>query len=260
MNVTPPSPPKAAWTGVIAFSLIIVPIRLYRATEERSVRLREIHKADSGKLQHRRFCEKDGLEIPYDQVGRGYELADTIVPLSQEELDRLPLPTRHQVQVLGFVPAHEIDPIRFTTAYYAGPDGQAAGRPYTLLTTVLSRSDALAVCRVAIRTRERLAVLQPRHGVLTLHLLLWPDEVRDPGALAPSTPVTEREVELAELLMSEFTGVASDDLHDRYREALEALVDAKVTDRQVEAPTQPQPTSNLLAALEESVQAARKPR
>ncbi|MER0476879.1 Ku protein [Streptomyces sp. Edi2] len=256
------SPPRAVWTGVISFSLVNLPIRLYSATAEHAVRLREIHKADGGRIRHKRVCELDGEEIPYEDVGRGFELPGDggMVQLTDADLDRLPLATRHQVQVHGFVPADDVDPISYSRAYYAGPAGEAAGRAYSLLVAALARAGVVAVCRVVIRTRERLAILRPRHGVLVLQTLLWPDEVRDPGNLAPSTPVTDREMALAELLMHELTGVEGDDLRDRSRDALEALVDAKIADRQIESPPQPQPLGDLLAALERSVRAARDAR
>ncbi|PBC72366.1 Ku protein [Streptomyces sp. 2321.6] len=257
MDRSPPA--RAVWTGSIVFGLVSVPCRLYLATAERAVRLREIHKADSSPIRHKRVCEAEGREVPTEDVGRGYELSDgRLVPLTTEDLDHLPLPTRHQLQVLGFVPVGDVDPISYSKAYYVGPANAAAEKPYTLLVTALARSDALAVCRVTIRTRERLAVLRPSHGVLVVQQLLWPDEVRDPGDLAPVAPVTEREMELAELLMREMVGVDQSELHDQYREALEQLVDAKVAGGQIEDPPQPEPVVDLMAALEESVRAARR--
>ncbi|MFE1771187.1 Ku protein [Streptomyces sp. NPDC059008] len=197
-------------------------------------------------------------EVPYEDVGRGHELAGAgVVPLSERDLERLPLPTRHQVNVLGFVPADDINPIRFAKPYFVAPDGETAQHAYTLLAAALTRSEAVAVCKVAIRTRERLAALRPRHSTLILHTLLWPDEIREPHGLAPTTPVTERELRLAVQLIGELAGVDTDELHDQYREALEQLIDAKTAGGQLEPPRTPQPTENLLAVLEESVRSAR---
>ncbi|MFJ9417332.1 Ku protein [Streptomyces sp. NPDC101227] len=144
------------------FGLVVLPCRLYPATEEHAVRLWEIHKTDAGRSRHRRVCGIDGQEVPCEDVGRGYELADAgVVPLTERDLERLPLPTRHQVDVLGFVPADDINPIRFARPYYfVAPDGEAAQHAYTLLTAALTHAGAVAVCKVAIRTRERLATLR----------------------------------------------------------------------------------------------------
>lgn len=113
------------------------------------------------------------------------------------------------------------------------------------------------MCKVAVRSRERIALLRPRHGVLVLQTLLWQDELRDPAGLAPAAPVTDRELELAEALMRELTGVEVDQLQDEYRHALEQLVEAKVSGGELAAPPEPAPAMDLMAALEESVRAAR---
>ncbi|MFD3565564.1 Ku protein [Streptomyces sp. NPDC058686] len=198
-----------------------------------------MHAADSGMVQHRRFCEAEDREIPYEEVGRGWELPDgQLVPLTDQDLDRLPLATRHVVQVLGFVPGQDIDPISYSRPYYVGPDGSPAERPYALLVEALARTGQAGVCKVAVRSRERIALLRPRHGILILHTLLWQDELRDPGDLAPSAPVTDRELELAEVLMRELPGVEVGQLRDEYRHALEQLVEAKVSGGQLSAPAQ----------------------
>ncbi|MFG2525805.1 Ku protein [Streptomyces sp. NPDC048527] len=138
----------------------------------------------------------------------------------------------------------------------SGPDGPPADRPYALLVEALARTGQVGVCKVAVRSRERI-VLRPRHGILILQTLLWQDELRDPGDLTPPAPVTNRELELAEVLMRECTGVEVDQLRDEYRHALEKLVETKVSGGQLAAPPEPAPAMDLMAALEESVRAAR---
>ncbi|MEU5013372.1 Ku protein [Streptomyces sp. NPDC021749] len=254
-------PAQTVWRGVIAFGMVVLPVRLTAATEEHHSRFREIHTADGGRVRHKRVCEMDGQEIPYSDVGRAVELPDgRLVPISDADLERLPLPSRRVAEVLGFVPSDDIDPISYGKAYYAVADGAAASRPYVLLTEALARTGYVGVCKMAIRRRERLSVLRPRHGVLVLQQLLWQDEVRAPGDLAPSTPVTDRELQLAELLLTELTGVETRRLRDEYGDALRQLVAAKVEGGQIAELSQPQPALDLLAALEESVQAARRSR
>ncbi|MFB7755695.1 Ku protein [Streptomyces sp. NPDC056121] len=249
---------RALWSGVLQFGLVVLPVKLFSATEEHRVRLRKVHAADGGRVQHRRFCESEDREIPYEEVGRGWELSDgRLVPLSDQDLERLPLATRHVVQVLGFVPWQDIDPISFSRPYYVGPDGPPADRPYALLVEALARTGQTGVCKVAVRSRERIALLRPHHGILILHTLLWQDELRDPGDLAPSTPVTDRELELAEVLMRELPGVGVGQLRDEYRQALEDLVAAKLSGDELAAPPEPVPAVDLMAALQESVRAAR---
>jgi len=243
---------------MIQFGLVALPIRLYAAIEEHPVRLREIHVADGSRVEHRRFCKAENREIPYEQVGRGYALADgRMVPITEEDLAHLPLPTKRTVDVLGFVPFEDIDPISFGRPYYAGP-GPGADRAYALLVEALARTGYVAVSKVALRSRERLALLRPRHGILIVQTLLWQDELRDPGDLAPSTPVTDRELALAEVLIRELAGIDVGEVHDEYAHALERLVDAKITGGELVEAAEPSPSLDLISPLEESVRAVER--
>ena len=249
---------KAIWSGTITFGLVAVPVRLYTATEEHHVRLREIHTADASRVRHRRVCEVEDREIPYEEIGRGWEMPDgRLVPLTDDDLERLPLATRHVVDVMGFVPSQDVDPILYSKPYYVGSGAPAADRPYALLVEALARTGYVGVCKIAVRSRERLAVLRPRHGLLICQSLLWPEEVRDPGDLTSSAPVTDRELQLAEVLVRELTGIEVGELHDEYRHALEELVSAKVSGGEIAAPPEPEPAVDLMAALEASVRTAR---
>lgn len=253
---------RAIWSGLIQVGIVALPVQLYAATEEHAVRLHEIHTADGSRVEHRRFCRAEGREIPYEEVGRGATTGDgTLVPLTEEELACLPLPTKHVIEALGFVCGEDIDPITYAKPYFAGPVGAGAERPYALLVEALARTGMVGVAKLAIRSRERLAVLRPRHGVLIVQTLLWRDELREPGDLAPAAPVTERELELAEVLIRELTGIDKQELHDEYGHALEQLVAAKVSGAELARPPAKElPAVDLMAALEASVRAAKAAR
>lgn len=152
-------------------------------------------------------------------------------------------------------PIQDVDPISYSRPYYVGPDGPGADRPYALLVEALARTGYAGIAKIAIRSRERPAVLSPRRGVLVLHTLLWQDEVREPGDIAPSAPVTDRELELAEVLIRELTGINGRELQDEYAHALEQLVEAKAGRGELATPV-----VDLMAALEESVRSARTKR
>jgi DNA end-binding protein Ku len=252
---------RPLWSGTIALELVALPVKLYPATEEHPVRLREIHTADGGRVRRLHICETENREIPYEEVGRGWETPDgRTVPLTDDDLAHLPLPTSHVIEVLGFVPGRDVDPISYSHPYFVGPDGPGADRPYALLEEALARTGYVAVAKVALWSRERLALLRPRHGVLVLHTLLWTDEIHEPADLAPSTPVTEQELELAEVLMDELTGVEMRELHDDYRRALEQLVEAKAGRSTLVETPEPRPSADLMDALEKSLRAARAER
>lgn len=241
----------------VSFGLVSVPVLISPATEDHRVRLHEIHRGDSGRIRHRRVCELDGQEVDYRDVARGVELPDgTTVALDDDTLERLPLPTRRVIEVLGFVEADTVDPISYQRAYYARPASATAEHPYTVLVAALARTGLVGVAKTALTSRERLAVLRPRHGVLTMHTVFWPDEIRASGP-APTYPVTSREVELAEMLLTQLTGVDPGAVRDEYAEALDRLVVAVSEGRELEAPAGPrEPPQDLMAALEASIRAS----
>ncbi|MEE1806718.1 non-homologous end joining protein Ku [Streptomyces sp. BE133] len=252
---------RTVWSGMIQFGMVALPVRLFGATAEHDARLHEIHVADGSRVEHRRFCPAEGREISYEEVGRGFALPDgRMVPLTEEDLARLPLPTKHTCEVLGFVPGTDVDPISYAKPYYAGPGGPGADRPYALLVEALARTGMVGVAKIAIRNRERLAVLRPRRGVLVVQTLLWEDELREPGDLAPAAPVTDRELGLAEVLIRELTGIEEREIHDEYGHALEQLVTAKASGAELAEPPETAPAVDLMSALEASVRAAQAER
>jgi DNA end-binding protein Ku len=246
------------WSGYVSFGLVTIPVKLYPATEDVRTPLEEVHTCGS-KLHHRRMCEREQREVPQEEIRCGWQAPDgQVVVLEADDLKHLPLPTRKTAEVLGFVDADNVEPILYDRPYWVGTDGPAAQRPYALLVEALARHGTIAVCKVALSIRERLAILRPRHGMLVLHTLRWPQELRDPGDLSSSAPVTDRELILAELLMDSLAGVDITDLRDEYAAALEQLIVAKVSGRGLEAAAEPEPAADLMAALEQSIRDARE--
>ncbi|GGJ73533.1 Ku protein [Streptomyces brasiliensis] len=161
------------------------------------------------------------------------------------------------LDVLGFVESDTVEPVSYQRAYYARPASLAAERPYEVLVAALARTGLVGIARTALRSRERLAVLYPWHGVLVVHTAFWPDEIREPGPAATG-PVTERELELAEVLLGQLQGIDAQAVHDDYAKALHQLVAALSSGRTPAAPAVPrEPPLDLMAALEASIRAAR---
>ncbi|ANW18160.1 Ku protein [Streptomyces clavuligerus] len=259
---------RSIWNGAISFGLVSIPIKLVNATESHSISFRQIHTADGGRIRYRKVCELDEKEVPAAEIGKGYEEADgSIVPITDEDLARLPLPTAKTIEIVAFVPASEIDPLQMDAAYYLSADGVPAAKPYTLLREALKRSRKVALAKYALRGRERLGMLRVVDDVIAMHGLLWPDEIRRPEGVAPQTEVTVRdaELDLADALMDTLGEVDMDSLHDDYREAVEAMIAAK-SDGGAALPGAEGDEGrggqviDLMAALENSVKAARKAR
>ncbi|MFD0025334.1 Ku protein [Streptomyces sp. NPDC058382] len=258
---------RSIWNGAISFGLVSIPVKLVNATENHSVSFRQIHLTDGGRIRYRKVCELDGEEVTAAETGKAYEDADgSMIPITDEDLGSLPLPTAKTIEIVAFVPADSIDPLQMGTAYYLSANGVPATKPYTLLREALKRSRKAAVAKFALRGRERLGMLRVVDDVIAMHGLLWPDEIRDPEGVAPDAGVKVRdaELDLADALMDTLGEVDMDSLHDDYREAVEELVSAKASG---EVPRTAAPDDSgggkvidLVAALESSVRAAKEAR
>ncbi|MFG2328996.1 Ku protein [Streptomyces sp. NPDC048604] len=259
---------RSIWNGAISFGLVSIPIKLVNATESRSVSFRQIHTEDGGRIRYRKVCELDGEEIATADIGKAYEDADgSMIPITDEDLASLPLPTAKTIEIVAFVPAGEIDPLQMDAAYYLSANGVPAAKPYTLLREALKRSEKVAVAKYALRGRERLGMLRVVDDVIAMHGLLWPDEIREPEGVAPETQVTVREAELdlADALMATLGEVDITSLHDDYREAVEEMIATKAAGGEAVAPSAPEEEGggrviDLMAALESSVRAAKEAR
>ncbi|MFG2730766.1 Ku protein [Streptomyces canus] len=259
-------PVRSIWNGAISFGLVSIPIKLVNATESHSISFRQIHTEDGGRVRYRKVCELEDREISQAEIGKGYEDADgTIIPITDEDLAHLPLPTAKTIEIVAFVPGERIDPLQMDAAYYLQAGGAPAAKPYTLLREALKRSNKVAIAKFALRGRERLGMLRVVEDAIALHGLLWPDEVRAPEGLAPDTKVTvsDKELDLADALMDTLGEIDLDDLHDEYREALEEVVAAKAAgEAPPEAPERAKggKVLDLMAALEKSVRDAKESR
>jgi DNA end-binding protein Ku len=255
---------RSMWKGAISFGLVMIPIKLYAATEQKDIAFRQVHREDGGRIRFRRVCSIDGAEVPYEDVAKGYELSTgEMVVLTDEDLADLPLPSTRSIEVLHFLPAEQLDPILLNRSYFVEPEA-AGARAYVLLRDALDRSGKVALAQVALRQRESLATLRTRDGLLVLETLLWPDEIRTPdfAFLDDDIEVRSQELKMAASLIDSMTvDFDPDEYHDHYREALQELVNAKVEGREVlqpEAAIEPSEPTSLADALKASLAAARE--
>jgi DNA end-binding protein Ku len=258
---------RSIWKGSISFGLVSIPVKLYSATEERDVSFHQVHREDGGRIRYKRVCQIDGEDVQYSDIAKGYELSSgEVVVLTDDDFADLPLSTSRTIDVLEFVPLEQVDPIYFSRSYYLEPDGTGA-KPYVLLREALEGSGRVALVKVALRQRESLATLRVRDGVFVLAMMLWPDEVREAafGFLDEDVDVRPQELQMAQSLIDSLSGdFQPEQYSDNYREALQALIEAKVAGKEVVQPEQPAAESgtvvDLMAALRASVEAARQGR
>jgi len=258
--------PRSIWKGAISFGLVTIPVKLFSATEEKDISFRQVHPEDGGRIKYKRVCEKCEREIPFTEIAKGYELPDgRMVILEKDDLDNLPLATTKAVEVVQFVAEDEVDPTYFNKTYFLQADGPGI-KPYVLLRDALIKSNHCAVVKVALRSREALALIRPVDGVLRMHTMLWPDELRDGSFAAPPAEikVSNAEVTMAQSFIDALSGeFKPDEFTDSYREALETLVQSKAEGvplaEEPEAPKEAE-VVDLVAALRASVEAAKKRR
>lgn len=260
--------PRTIWSGAISFGLVTVPIHVVSATEDHSIRFHLVHLDDMARVRVRKYCSLEDREVTAGEIGKGYELTlDTIIPVTDEELRELPLPTAKAIEIEAFVPAESIDPIRIGEGYYLQADGQVAAKPYTLLRQALERSSKVAIAKYAWSGRERLGMLRVRDDAIVLHALRWDDEIRDPSELAPEqVELTDEEIAEAELLIDRLTrdDLEGEEFTDRYTDAVAELIKAKREGREPPAAAEEEAPAgqvvDLMAALQESVAKARTAR
>jgi DNA end-binding protein Ku len=258
---------RSIWKGNVSFGLVSIGVKLYAATEEKSISFNQVRRSDGVRIRYKRVAESDGEEVAYSDIAKGYQLpnGETVV-LSDEDFADLPLPSARVVDVVQFVPTEQIDPIYYNKSYYLEPEKNAV-KPYVLLRDALEDSDMVGVVKVAIRNREQLATLRVREGVIVLETMIWPDEVRaaDFAFLDDGVELRPQEKQMARQLLDSMAGdFDPEQFTDDYREALESVIEAKVEGREVVETEEPQPNAgnvvDLMSALRASVDAAKKGR
>jgi DNA end-binding protein Ku len=251
-------PPKSIWNGTITFGLAHVPVKLYSATESKTVSFHEVHVSDGARLEHRRLCSKEDKEVPFKEIVKGYEVSEgKYVVLAKDEIKAAAGARGKVIELEDFVPAGSIDPVFFEKAYYVGARDDT--EPYRVFRAALEGADRVGIGRFTFHDREYLAAIRPCEGALVLHTLRFHDEVVDAGELevdAPGKGPGKREVQMAgqlvESLHREF-----DPAHyeDTYREAVLELIGRKAKGEELEPP-EPEPEEepdDLLAALQASI-------
>ncbi len=221
---------RSIWRGSISFGLVNVPIRVYSATQSHDVSLHQVHGEDGGRIRYQRKCEVCGKVVPYEDIAKAYDDGENTVILTDEDFAQLPAESAKEIEVVEFVPADQIDPIRLDKAYYLEPD-KSSLKPYTLLRRALEDTDRAAVVRFALRQKTRLAVLRIRDKTLLLQTMLWDDEIRSAefDVLDEVPRISKKEREMAAQLVDSLAGnFDPTEFTDDYQEQLRTLVEAKL--------------------------------
>jgi DNA end-binding protein Ku len=253
---------RAIWSGSISFGLVNIPVKLFSAVSHKEVRFNMLHDADGARINLKRFCSAENVEVPYEHIVKGYELSrGRYVTLTTEELEAADPKGARTVEIQDFVELAEIDPIYYDQTYYLAPD-RGAGRAYALLLDAMRRSGKVGIARVVLRTKETLCCVRPMSDALVLSTMNYADEIvgQDEIELPESPAPAPRELEMAERLVSSLTTTFEPSRYrDTHREKVLALVERKAAGEQVVAAPQEAPAKvvNLADALAASLAAAR---
>jgi len=255
--------PRSMWRGAISFGMVAIPVRLYLATESKSVSFRLLCPNDLQPIRNRRWCTVEDKEIGWNDVVRGYEVGKgEYVVIDDSDLEALPLNTTHTIDIVEFCPDEEIEAgVYLKSAYFLEPE-KVGVKPYALLRAALRETGKVAIGKIAFRDREHLCRLALHQNGLLLNTLNWPDEIRDAGELEipqDGADIHQRELDMAVMLVENLSAHFDPQRHhDEYREALLAVVEAKLENRPIERLAAPEPSkvTDLMAALKASVEAA----
>lgn len=256
---------RAIWKGSISFGLVNIPIALYPATRKEELKFRLLRKSDLSPINYKRVAEKDGREVPWDQVVKGYEYEKgKYVILKDEDFQRVDLEATQTVDIQDFVDLDEIDPMFFYKPYYLEPQ-KGGDKAYVLLRDSLKNSNKVGIAKVVIKTRQYLAGVKPEDGVLVLELMHFADELADAGKLhvPKKLEAGKREMDMAKALIGNMSSKWDPEkYHDDYREAVMKVIEEKVEhggEEIEEKPKKaPKPTKviDLVSVLQESLEKA----
>lgn len=255
------------WSGTLTFGLVALPVQMLSATSSHKVAFRQVHTADMGPVKYRKTCELDEQVLSQADIGRAYEAGpDTLVPVTDAELDRMPLPTAKAIEVTGFLDLASVPVQMFDKPYYLTPSSAAGKKPYVLMREALARAGKAAVGKYAMRGSESLALVYAQGDVLVLQRLRWPDELRPADDAAPKTDVdiSADEAKAADDLITALGDADMQAYHDEYTQAVAAMVTAKVDGVAPPEPAKPAKKSaqpvDLMAALRAAVDTAQSGR
>ena len=257
--------PRSMWKGAVSFGMVSIPVRMYLATESKSVSFRSLCPCHQQPIKQKRHCSVTDDVLEWKDVLKGYELGkDRYVIIEDNDLDNLPLPTARTLDITEFVDASEIDDeLYLRNAYYLEPE-KTGLKPFYLLKEALEEAGRVAVGKIAFHDHEHMATLRPHGKGVVVNTLHWPDEIRSMDELnlpEEEIKIDQREMAMAKMLIDNLTEEFDPArYHDEYREALQRVAEAKADGQVIEVSEEaPAPkVMDLMAALKASVEASKR--
>src|SRR5438874_729956 len=252
---------RAIWSGAINFGLVSVPVKLFTAVKPKDVAFHQVDEKTGARIRNKRVSEKTGREVPYEQIAKGYEVADDeYVVIEPKELEEIAPEATHTIDIEDFVELEQIDPIYYEHTYFLAPD-TGGDKAYTLLLKAMKDNDKVAIGRVVIRTKEYLAAIRPYDRALALETMFFPDEivsVDDIRGVPKQQRPADREMKMAKQLIDSLsTDFDPDKYHDEYRKRVQSLIKKKAKGETITIHEEAKETPkvvDLIEALKASVE------
>jgi len=257
---------RAIWSGSLSFGLVNVPVGLYSATKDKTIHFNQFESGTADRIRYKKVNERTGDEVEQSKIVKGFNMGDgEYVMLTDEELTAADPERSRNIAIQDFVDSSDIDPLYYRSGYYLAPQGEGARRAYALLREAMARETKVAVATLVMRNKEYLVTVRPdgSDGVLVLHTMYFPDEVRSPAEELPNLPgeetFSEREISIASQLIEAMTAPWDAERYsDTHRARVEELVASKHEGHEIvlQALAPAPKVVDLMAALEASVKAA----
>lgn len=257
---------RPVWKGAVSFGLVNIPVKMYTASEDKSIKFKYLHSKCKTPLKYQRVCPRCNQEVQWEEIVRGYEFQkDRYVVINDEDFESIPTDKTRTIDILDFCRLEEIDPIYYEKSYYLGPE-ETGIKAYNLLVSTLRDTDRVAVAKVVIRSKQALAALRIYQDVLVMETMKYPDEVRSqslvPG-LEAKVSVSERELAMATQLVEGMTAPFEPEKYtDDYRQALMEMIQTRLAGLEpVFADVRPaEGVIDLMESLRASLEAVEKER
>jgi len=256
---------RSLWSGSLSFGLVNVPVVIVTAVRDLDLHFRQLHEKDGAPIEVQRWCSKEDVEVPFEEITHAYELEDGgQVIVTDEELEAVEPRRTRTIDIEQFVDLGEVDPIYLDHPYYLLPAGSDDGttRAYRLLVEVMARSDRAALGRFVMRAKEYLTIVRARDRALMLSTMLFADEVRATKDIEAATQKSHKpsaeQLKAAVAVVEELSGEwEPGEWKDRYRRRLQDVVSRKRKGQTIRAPapreTAPEEAPDLMAALEQTL-------
>ncbi len=254
---------RSIWKGAISFGMVVIPMKLYIATESKDIGFVQLHASCRARLKQKRWCPHHEEEVEYGEVVRGFEFAKgEYLVMEEEDFESLPLKSMHTIDIERFVDIRAIDPVHYEKSYYIEPESVGA-KPFALLKKALETTERVAVAKIALRQKEHLCLIRPYQDGLVMETMFYPDEIRSSAELdfPGEVEVSDAELQMAVMLIDQLSGAFEPaEYRDEYRDALQQVIETKLGSGAPvsAAPEAPQgKVRDLMEALRASIEAAR---